>query len=73
MEEEFSDSTAALKTATKIIENYEDDVRVKFCHGEFIINISYLFTFHFSLCITALLSEKKDFPVSAIEMNCRLF
>eukprot|EP01036_Dinobryon_divergens_P025223 gene25221-33749_t len=33
MEEEFSDSTAALKTATKIIENYEDDVRVKFCHA----------------------------------------
>ena len=65
MEEEFSDSTAALKTATKIIENYEDDVRVKFCHGEFIINISYLFTFHFSLCITALLSEKKeDFPTA---------
>lgn len=34
MSEEFAESLYALKTATNLIEHYEDDVRVKFCHGE---------------------------------------
>ena len=39
MGEEFVDSATALKTATTMIDNYEDDVRVKFCHGLLIIYI----------------------------------
>ena len=66
MEEEFSDSTAALRTATKMIDNYEDDVRVKFCHGEqssiikYIYNHVYMFILYFCHYFLALLSEKKD-------------
>jgi len=41
MADEFTECSTALKTAQNLINNSEEDVRVKFCHGKrgFFINV----------------------------------